>query len=107
MPEGPRTKSSSLSEYRSRFSAWLTADWVRPRRAPARVTLRSSSRTSNTRSRFRSGVGMYVAHSSRDDLSFSSLRNAHYLTTVRENGVAGPRAPFSALPFCRVGDLHA
>jgi hypothetical protein len=39
---------------RSRASAWLAADWVTPSRAAARVTWRSASTTSSTRSRLRS-----------------------------------------------------
>src|SRR5262249_39847578 len=34
--------------------AWLIADWLSPSRSPARVTLRSSTRVSKTRRRFRS-----------------------------------------------------
>jgi hypothetical protein len=39
---------------RSRESAALIAGWVRPMRAPARVTLRSAISASNATSKFRS-----------------------------------------------------
>ena len=37
--------------------AWLTAEGVKPRRVPARVTLPSSAKASKTRSRLRSRAG--------------------------------------------------
>ena len=54
IPSDVRTNSSSPRVRRRRLRAWLTADWVRPSRSPARVTLRSSISASKTRRRLRS-----------------------------------------------------
>jgi hypothetical protein len=54
MPWLARTKSSSPKRTRNRLSEWLTADWLRKRRSPARVVERSRMRTANTTRRFRS-----------------------------------------------------
>jgi len=54
MRRAPLSSSGSPSCWRSRASEWLTADWVRPSRSAARVTLSSAISTSNTTSRLRS-----------------------------------------------------
>src|SRR5262249_19984509 len=60
----------SESCLRSRASAWLTADWVRPRRAAARVTLRSARSTSNTTRRLRSNRRRSISFMGHDPYSF-------------------------------------
>ena len=50
----PLISKGSANCSRSRDSEWLTADWVRPSRVAARVTLRSVIKTSNTTRRLRS-----------------------------------------------------
>lgn len=50
------TKSGSSQTVLSRFSAWLTADWVMPSRSAVLTTLPSSTKVPKTRSAVMSSV---------------------------------------------------
>ena len=60
LPPAWRTSSGSFSTSRSCASALLTAGCDSPRRAPARLTLRSARRASSTGSKFRFSAAIFM-----------------------------------------------